>query len=158
MLAISPSLSLAGRSGATPAKAKCKKGFVRKGGKCTKTRKKTASNVPANGSYTAGPGNAMSIATTSGKRYVAVRASVPLTCSPSGAMETVSFVVQKMPLTGVTFTGKSSPDPEFGQTTMSGKFLSAKSLHLTVQVADYKNGNDTCTGQLDATEAIHSGR
>jgi hypothetical protein len=157
MLAVSPSMSLGVGHRAIPDKAKkCKKGYVRKGGKCRKKPKKPASNVPADGSYAADNGIAVSLATTSGKRNVAVRASIPLTCSPSGSTESVAFLVRNMPLTGTTFTGKSPPDPEFGQTTMSGNFLSAKSLHLTAQVADYKNGSDTCTGQLDVTFAIHS--
>lgn len=157
MLAFSPSMSLAGDQGAIAAKtkAKCKKGYVRKGGKCTK--KKVTLTVPANGSYSGTGGIALTVATTSGKRSVSVRAMIPLTCSPSGATETVGFLVRNMPLTGTTFTGQSNPDPEFGQTTMSGKFPSAKSLHLTAQVADYKNGSDMCTGQLDVTTAIHPG-
>ena len=28
---------------------------------------------------------------------------------------------------------------------------SYRSVHLSTQVADYKNGSDTCTGQLDVT-------
>jgi hypothetical protein len=158
MLALfSPSMSLAGDQGAISAKTKgkCKKGYVRKGSKCTK--KKATLNVPANGSYSGTSGIALTVTTTSGKRYVSVRAMIPLTCNPSGAMETVGFLVRNMPLTGTTFAGKSNPDPEFGQTTMSGQFPSAKSLHLTAQVAGYKNGSDTCTGQLDVTTAIHSG-
>jgi hypothetical protein len=157
MLAFSPSMSLAGDHGAisAKAKAKCKKGYVRKGSKCIK-KKKATPTVPANGSYSA-TGISLTVATTSGKRSVSVRAMIPLTCSPSGATETVGFLVRNMPLTGTTFTGRSNPDPEFGQTTMSGKFPSAKSVHLTAQVADYKNGSDMCTGQLDVTTAIHAG-
>lgn len=157
MLTLSPTLSPAGAQGAIAAKpkAKCKKGYVRKGGKCTK--KKATPAVPANGSYSGAGGIALTVATTSGKRSVSVRAMIPLTCSPSGATETVGFLVRTMPLTGTTFTGKSNPDPEFGQTTMSGTFPNAKSVHLTAQVADYKNGGDMCTGQLDVTTAIHAG-
>jgi hypothetical protein len=160
MMALSPSMSLAGDQGAISAKTKgkCKKGYVRKGSKCTKKRKKKATlSVPANGSYSATGGIALTVVTTSGKRYVSVRAMIPLTCNAPGPTETVGFLVRNMPLTGTTFTGTSNPDPEFGQTTMSGTFPSAKSLHLTAQVADYKNGSDTCTGQLDVTTAIHPG-
>jgi hypothetical protein len=154
MLMFSPALSPAA---AAKPKAKCKKGYVRKGGKCVKKKKTVTSPVPANGSYSGTNGIAVTVATTAGKRSVSVRAMVPLTCAPSGATETVGFLVRTMPLTGTTFTGQSAPDPEFGQTTMSGKFAGAKSLHLTAQVADYKNGSDTCTGQLDVTTAIHAG-
>jgi hypothetical protein len=153
MLLFSPALSPAV---AAEPKAKCRKGYVRKGAKCVK-KKKVTSAVPANGSYSGGNGIAVTVATAGGKRNVSVRAMIPLTCAPSGATETVGFLVRTMPLTGTTFTGRSAPDPEFGQTTMSGKFASAKSLHLTAQVADYKNGADTCTGQLDVTTAIHAG-
>ena len=112
--------------------------------------------MPANGSYSASGGIALTVATTSGKRSMSVRAMIALTC-PSSPAETVGFLVRTMPLTGTTFTGTSNPDPEFGQTTMSGKLLSAKSVHLTAQVAGYKNGSDTCTRQLDVTTAIHPG-
>jgi hypothetical protein len=137
----------------TKASGKCKKGYVRKGGKC----KKKALSVPADGSYSGTGGITLTFVTTSGKRHVSVRAMIPLTCMPSGARENVGFLVRNMPLTGTTFAGRSDPDPEFGQTTMSGRFPSAKSLHLTAQVADYRNGSDTCTGQLDVTTAIRTG-
>lgn len=158
MVAVAPSLSLARDQGAisAKAKAKCKKGYIRKGSKCKKQAKAKAT-VPADGSYSGAGGLAVTVATASGKRSVSVRASIPLTCSPSGTTETVGFLVRVMPLTGKTFTGTSAPDPEFGQTTMSGTFASAKSVHLTAQVKDYKNGSDTCTGQLDVTTAIHAG-
>jgi hypothetical protein len=157
MLAFAPSMSMAGEQGVIAAKpkAKCKKGYVRKGGKCTK--KKVTLTVPANGSYSGTNGIALTVATTAGKRSVSVRAMIPLTCAPSGATETVGFLVRVMPLTGTTFAGTSDPDPEFGQTTMSGKFAGAKSVHLSAQVADYKNGSDMCTGQLDVTTALHAG-
>jgi hypothetical protein len=157
MSAFSPAASLAGDQSAIAAKpkAKCKKGYVRKGAKCVK--KQVTLTVPANGSYSGTNGIAVTVATAGGKRNVSVRAMVPLTCAPSGATETVGFLVRTMPLTGTTFTGRSAADPEFGQTTMSGKFAGAKSVHLTAQVAGYKNGADTCTGQLDVTTALHAG-
>jgi len=157
MFALSPSLSLAGDQGAvTAAKAKCKKGYVRKGGKCRKKPKPKAKKltVPADGDYAGNGGLTLTVATAAGKRTVSVRARIPLTCSPSGATETVGFLVRSMPLTGKAFTGASAPDPSFGQTTMSGTFTTAKSLHLTAQVAGYMNGADTCTGQLDVTTPI----
>ncbi|MCW2992641.1 MAG: hypothetical protein JWQ18_136 [Conexibacter sp.] len=158
--ALSPALSLAGDHGVVSAKTKgkCKKGYVRKGSKCKKksTKKKAPLTVPADGSYNGANGIGLTVATTAGKRSVSVRASIPLTCAPSGATETVSRIVQAMPLSGKAFTGTSPSDPEFGQTTMSGTFASAKSVHLTAQIVDYKNGSDTCTGQLDVTTALHT--
>ena len=160
MLAVAPSMSLAGDQGVIAAKKKpkkCKKGYVRKGSKCVKkkpAKKKPATlTVPADGDYSGADGLTLTVA----KRTVSVRARIPLTC-PSGPGATVGFLVRTMPLTGTTFTGTSSPDPEFGQTTMSGKFTTAKTLHLTAQVMDYKNGSDTCTGQLDVTTALHASR
>ncbi|HEY4094238.1 MAG TPA: hypothetical protein VGM33_01925 [Baekduia sp.] len=160
MVALSPSTSLAGdqHAAAAKTKAKCKKGYVRKGSKCTKKKAKAKAplSVPADGSYSGTGGLTFDVTTTSGKRYVSLRARIPLTC-PSGPTTTVGFLVRLMPLTGTTFTGQSSADPEFGQTTMSGTFASAKSLHLTAQVANYKNGSDLCTGQLDVTTPIQAG-
>jgi hypothetical protein len=161
MLAFSPATSLAGDQHATAAKtkAKCKKGYVRKGSKCTKKTKAKAKaplSVPADGSYSGTGGMTFDVTTTSGKRYVSLRARIPLTC-PSEPPVTSGFLVRLMPLTGTTFTGQSPADPEFGQTTMSGTFASAKSLHLTAQVANYKNGSDLCTGQLDVTTAVQGG-
>jgi hypothetical protein len=162
MVALSPSTSLAGdqHAAAAKTKAKCKKGYVRKGSKCSKKKAKAKPkaplSVPADGSYSGTDGLTFDVTTTSGKRYVSLRARIPLTC-PSAPPETVGFLVRLMPLSGTTFTGQSPADPEFGQTTMSGTFTSAKSLHLTAQVANYKNGNDLCTGQLDVTTPIQAG-
>jgi hypothetical protein len=157
-LSFSPPLSLAGEPGAAAARTKkCRTGYVRKGSKCIKKRRGKALTVPADGSYT-GTGNlSVTLATSGGKRSVSVRAMVPLTCAPSGATESVGFLVRVMPLSGRTFTGRSAPDPDFGQTTMSGTFADAKSVHLTAQVAGYVNGSDTCTGQLDVTTALRAG-
>jgi hypothetical protein len=161
LLMFSPSISLAGQPGAgavaARTKAKCRKGYVRRGGKCAKQRKRVALKVPADGSYTGTGGLSVTVVTMAGERAVSVRAMVPLTCAPSGATENVGFLVRSMPLSGTAFTGRSAADPEFGQTTMSGRFASAKSLHLTAQVADYRNGSDTCTGQLDVTTSLHAG-
>jgi hypothetical protein len=160
LLACSPATSLAAGPDAIPAKAKkakpkCKKGYVRKGSKCTK-KKAAVLTVPADGFYTGTNNIEVTVATASGKRSVSVRARIPLTC-PSGPAVMAGFLVRSMPLTGTTFTGQSPSDPDFGQTTMSGTFASAKSLHLTVQTANYKNGSDLCTGQLDVTTALHAG-
>jgi hypothetical protein len=76
MLACSPSLSLAGdqHADAAKAKAKCKKGYVRKGGKCTKKAKaKAPLSVPADGSYSGTNNIELTVSTTSGKRYVSLR-------------------------------------------------------------------------------------
>ena len=149
-------------SGASAAAKKtCKKVKGKKRCKPVKKKKKTVSaKVPADGSYSSGDGSlSIGVGTTAGKRSVAVRVSIPLTCMPSGVTQPRTLAVVNIPLTGASFSGQSPQDDQFGfgQTTVTGTFLSATRVHVAAQNANYKNGPESCSGSVDLTVNIKAG-
>ena len=137
---------------------KCKKVKGRK--RCKPVNKKAASKVPADGNYNTADGAlSIGVGTTAGKRSVIVRVRIPLTCTPSGVTQPRTLSVANLLLTGVGFSGKSDQDPSygFGETTVTGTFLSATRVHVAAQNANYKNGTEVCGGSVDLTANIKKG-
>jgi len=158
MLIAVPAASPASGASAA-AKKTCKKVKGKKRCKVAK-KKKVASNVPADGSYNASDGSLnIGVGTTAGKRTVAVRVSIPLTCTPSGVTQSRTLAIVNLPLTGVGFSGKSDQDPSygFGVTTVTGTFLSATRVHVAAQNTGYQNGPEVCSGSVDVTVNIQKG-
>jgi len=157
LLVAAPAASTA--SGASTAAAKkCKKVKGKK--RCKPVKKKAASKVPADGNYNTADGALnIGVGTTGGKRSVIVRVQIPLTCTPSGVTQPRTLAIANLPLTGVGFSGKSSQDPGygFGETTVTGTFLSATRVHVAAQNSGYKNGTETCGGSVDITANIKKG-
>jgi hypothetical protein len=143
---------------ASAAKKSCTKAKAKK--RCKPVKKKAASNVPADGIYNSGDGALnLAVATRAGKRTVTVRVRIPLTCTPSGETQPRTLSILNLPLAGSAFSGKSDQDPSygFGETTVSGAFLSATRVHVAAQNANYKNGTDVCGGSVDVTANIKKG-
>jgi len=157
LLVAAPAASPA--SGASAAATKsCKKVKGKK--RCKPVKKKAVSKVPADGTYNTADGALnIGIGTTAGKRTVIVRVRIPLTCTPSGVTQPRTLSVSNLPLTGVGFAGKSDDDPSygFGETTVSGTFLSSTRVHVAAQNANYKSGTEVCGGSVDITADIKKG-
>jgi hypothetical protein len=113
LLVAAPAASPA--SGASvAAKKKCKKVKGKKRCKPVK-KKKVSSNIPADGSYNSGDGSlSIGVGTKAGKRSVAVRVRIPLTCLPSGVTQGRVLAVVNIPLTGANFSGQSPADDKYG--------------------------------------------
>ena len=158
LLVAAPAASPASGASAA-AKKKCKKVKGKK--RCKPVKKKTvATNVPADGSYNSSDGSLnIGVGTKAGKRTVAVRVRIPLTCMPSGVTQPRTLAVVNIPLTGASFSGQSPQDDQygFGQTTVTGAFLSATRVHVAAQTANYKNGPESCSGSVDLTVNIKAG-
>lgn len=140
------------------AKKNCKKVKGKK--RCKPVKKKAASNVPADGTYNSGDGALnVGVSTSAGKRTVIVRVKIPLTCTPSGITQPRTLSISNLPLSGVGFSGTSNQDPSygFGETTVTGTFLSATRVHVAAQNANYKNGTEVCGGSVDLTTNIKKG-
>lgn len=156
LLVAAPATSPA--DGASAAKQSCKKAKAKK--RCKPAKKKAASKVPADGTYNSSDGALnIGVGTKAGKKTVIVRVQIPLTCAPSGVTQPQTLSVANLPLTGAGFSGKSDQDPSygFGETTVSGTFLSATRVHVAAQNANYKNGTDVCGGSVDITVNIKKG-
>ena len=159
LLVAAPAASPASGASAA-AKKTCKKVKGKKRCKPVKKKKTVSVKVPADGSYTSGDGSlSIGVGTTAGKRSVAVRVSIPLTCMPSGVTQPRTLAVVNIPLTGASFSGQSPADDQygFGQTTVNGAFLSATRVHVAAQNANYKNGPESCNGSVDVTVNITKG-
>lgn len=157
LLVAAPAASTASGASAAAAK-KCKKVKGKKG--CKPVKRKAAAKFPADGTYTSGNGALnIGVGTSGGKRTVIVRVQIPLTCTPSGETQPRTLSVANLPLSGTSFSGKSDSDPSygFGDTTVSGSFLSATRVHVSAQNANYKNGTEVCGGSVDLTVTVKKG-
>ena len=158
LVAAVPAAAPAGNAGAAKATRKKAKGKKKKR-KCP-ARKKATARFPADGTYTSGDGALnIGVSTSAGKRTVIVRVKIPLTCTPSGVTQPRTLSISNLPLSGVGFAGKSNQDPSygFGETTVSGTFLSPTRVHVAAQNANYKNGTEVCGGSVDITTNITKG-
>lgn len=157
LLVAAPAVSPAAGAGVS-AKKNCKKVKGKK--RCKPVKKKAASKVPADGTYTSGDGALnIGVSTSGGKRTVIVRVKIPLTCTPSGVTQPRTLSISNLPLSGAGFSGTSNQDPSygFGETTVTGAFLSATRVHVAARNADYKNGTEVCGGSVDLTTNIKKG-
>lgn len=155
LLAAVPAAAPAGNAGA--AKTTCKKKAKGKKKKKCPVKKKAA-RFPADGTYNSGDGAVnINVSTRGGKRIVQVRVRIPLTCAPSGVTQPRTMSVTNLPLSGTGFQGKAGPDRIFGETTVSGAFLSATKVHVKAQTTNYPNGTELCGGSVDLTTTVKPG-
>ena len=168
LIAASPAASFSSGSagGATAAKKKCRKGTKLKKKRCVPVKKKSTTptatpGVPADGVYTGGDDVApddvkVTVSTKAGKRMVQASLTILTTCVPSVGHQAVTTPAFDMPLAGTGFTGKSVQNSLFGQTTISGTFVSATRVHVNAQIAGLDPAPGIlCSGSADVTADIH---
>ncbi len=155
LLAALPAAAPAGDAGA--AKKTCKKVKGKK--KCSaKKKKQAASRLPADGTYNTGDGALnINLSTRGGKRILQVRVKIPLTCAPSGVTQPRTLSIANVSLAGTAFQGTTGANPVFGETTVSGTFLSATKVHVKAQTTNYPDGTELCNGSVDVTKTLKSG-